>query len=241
MDIALTYTGSEEKHDNYVRWLEQGEKNLRVVRLSAELANAGQLAACDGLVLSGGVDSHPDLYHGRLDYPNRPAEGWNLARDQFEKDLYLTARQGGIPILGICRGLQLINILEGGDLIPDLGPLNDTHRRGPDGDRQHALQVVPGTLLAEVTGLLQGAVNSAHHQAIGRLGRGLLANARAGDGTIEGLEWADRRGKPFLLAVQWHPERMYQQGLAASPLASKLRDRFLEEARRASRNRTASP
>ncbi len=113
-------------------------------------------------------------------------------------------------VLGVCRGLQLINVHLKGTLIQDLGVEGDqTHMAGGGADKQHKVVVEEGTLLREVVGGKGGVANSAHHQAVGRLGTGLRVNCRAEDGTIEGLEWADPAGKPFMLAVQWHPERMF--------------------------------
>ena len=86
-------------------------------------------------------------------------------------------------------------------------------------------------------GILRGKVNSAHHQAIGRLGDGLKINCHAEDGTIEGIEWAEPDGKPFLLAVQWHPERMLANGFEDEFLYRALRDRFIEEVRLTQLNR----
>ena len=97
--------------------------------------------------------------------------------------------------------------------------------------RQHGVRVEAGSLLAEVTGHSSGEVNSAHHQAIARLGEGLQVNCYAEDGAIEGIEWADPGGQPFLLAVQWHPERMLANGFDDEFLYRAIRDRFLGEVR----------
>lgn len=225
MKIGLTNCGSgQKKQSYYVNWL-QSVNGIEVVELSAEKNNAGDLENCSGLVLSGGIDVHPSYYNNfKTDYPG--AEGFDEARDQFEKKVFDLAQKKQLPVLGVCRGLQFINCLMGGTLIQDLGDLNKIHEGGPD--KIHDVKIVNGTLLRNVSGLSKGSVNSSHHQAIEKLGGGLKINCKADDGTIEGIERTEQ-GKSFLLAVQWHPERMEDQD---NPLSKNIRDRFLEAARK---------
>jgi putative glutamine amidotransferase len=228
--IGLTYTGMEWKHENYVKWLIGKEENIEIVRLSAEQGNLGDLLDCSGLVLSGGVDIEPDLYGGYVRYDKAPKEGWQKERDLFEQSTLRSAWEMGLPVLGVCRGLQLINVSLKGSLVQDLGGQGDEVHENESGvDKQHAVRIEQGTVLAEIAGQSEGVVNSAHHQAVDRLGEGLRVNCRAEDGTIEGLEWSEPGGKPFMLAVQWHPERMYANGLADVALYRTIRDRFMEE------------
>jgi putative glutamine amidotransferase len=233
MKIGLTYTGSDTKHANYVRWLKDQDAAIEVVRLSvADDPNA--IKECDALVLSGGVDIEPTLYGGNYGYEKAPKNGWQKDRDLFEYSALLYAWEHAMPVLGVCRGLQLINVNCKGTLLQDLGFRGDeAHEATPGADKQHPVKIVTGTMLAEIAGQGGGSVNSAHHQAIDRLGGGLRVNSRAEDGTIEGIEWADPEGKPFLLAVQWHPERMYVNKMADAGLYKGIRDRFVEEIRRA--------
>jgi putative glutamine amidotransferase len=258
MRIALTYTGSEAKHDNYKRYLLSTEA-FEVLRFSVGEQKIEELDQCDGLVLSGGIDIHPSYYHGALQYPN--ADEFNQARDAFEIDLFERALKRGIPVLGICRGQQLVNTVLGGTLIQDMGAcLNKIHRVAsgvPDHlmsdepspapalhlDKIHGVRVVPGTLLAEIAGgsgsagtVYRGAVNSAHHQSLDLVAPDLKVNVYADDGTIEGVEWADPSGKPWLLCVQWHPERMFVAGLETQPLSKAVRDRFMEEVKKAKKS-----
>jgi len=222
--IGLTNCGSgPKKQGYYVNWL-QSVNGVEVVELSAEKKNASELENCNGLVLSGGIDVHPSYYNNpKTDYPK--AEGFDEARDRFEKEVFELAQKNQLPILGVCRGLQFINCLLGGTLIQDLGDLNRTHEGGPD--KIHDVKVVEHSLLRKISGLSNGKVNSSHHQAIDRLGKGLKVNCKAEDGTIEGIELESN--KSFLLAVQWHPERMEDQN---SPLSRNIRDSFLEAARK---------
>jgi putative glutamine amidotransferase len=224
MRIGLTYTGADEKHNNYVRWLKDGDEDIEVVKLSLD---EGVVGDHDALVLSGGVDIYPSFYSGRMDYDHRPRE-WQEGRDEFEKNVLMRAWQRRIPVLGVCRGLQLINVCCGGTLVQDLGPQGDLRHQNTPVDKEHGVKVVEGSLLYDIVGD-GGWINSAHHQAIDRLGEGLKVNSRAGDGVIEGIEWAQPEGRPFMLAVQWHPERMYVHGFRDVGFYKAVRDRFIEE------------
>ena len=224
MKIGLTYTGDSRKHGYYQQWL-QGSDQIDVIRLDG----ADEFTGLDGLVLSGGIDIHPDFYGGRYEYPHQPRDGWDRGRDQLEWTAFGLALEKQVPVLGVCRGLQLINVFMNGTLVQDLGDqaLNPVHRGYPD--KQHRVIVQHGALLQEITGIESGEVNSAHHQSIETLGKGLKVNARSEDGLIEGIEWSDPRKKPFMLAVQWHPERMFVFNLQDSPLSAGIRDRFIGE------------
>lgn len=226
MKIALTYTGSDEKHNNYVRWL-QGNENITVIKISADDNNLHELKHCDALILSGGVDVHPGVYNHHTVYANAP-ETFNKERDQIELAIFQSALKSHKPILGICRGLQLINCFFGGSLRQDLGnDLNKIHK-AEEKDKAHGLTIEAGTLLHKIIHKERGVVNSAHHQAIKKLGEGLKINCMADDGTIEGFEWAEASDKSFLLCIQWHPERMFQLGLEDSPLSKNIRNVFIE-------------
>jgi putative glutamine amidotransferase len=223
MKIGLTYTGYGEKHQNYVRWLKGNDPGISVIKLSVD-GDANDITQCDALVLSGGIDIHPEMYGGQSAYIKRPA-AWKKDRDDFERSVFEFALKHDMPVLGVCRGLQLINVVLHGTLIQDLGEKGDErHEAINNKDKQHPVQVIGDTLLRDIAGGTIGEVNSAHHQAIDKLGHGLRINSRAEDGTIEGIEWADPAGKPFLLAVQWHPERMADR---ENPLTANVRQAFL--------------
>ena len=229
MRIGLTYTGWEDKHTNYVRWLKGDDKEIEVVRLSVANNNLSDIESCDGLVLSGGVDVHPAYYGGSLDYVQAPREGWEKERDDLEAELLRRAWKRKMPVLGICRGLQLINVCCKGTLVQDMGVSGDaTHQNRGEVDEQHPVRIEKGSLLYAIAGA-GGEANSAHHQAIDRPGEGLRVNCYAADGTIEGIEWEEPAGKSFLLAVQWHPERMFTGGLADTALYKNIRERFIDE------------
>jgi putative glutamine amidotransferase len=198
-------TTSDTNFQNYPNWI-SGE-GVEVVLLSYEQKNTQDFDSCDGFVLTGGIDVHPDFYQNdRVDYPNTTV--FNELRDFFEMQVFEYARQQNKPVLAICRGLQLVNIALGGNLIQDLQENGFTnHRKGPDGDREHKIEVKPGTLLAQIAGVQQGFVNSAHHQGLDQIAEGLTVSAFSEDGVVEAIEYKEAN-KPFLLAVQWHPERM---------------------------------
>jgi len=236
MRIGLTYTGTDWKHENYARWLRGEDADIEVVRLeaggfggAAGGVGGDVMAGLDGLVLSGGVDIAPSFYGGAEQYMKAP-RAWQPMRDGFELSVLELAWKRGLPVLGVCRGLQLINVARQGSLVQDLGASGDeVHENVTGVDKQHGVRVEEGTLLAAVAAVAGGMVNSAHHQAVERLGDDLRVNCRAEDGTIEGIEWEEPAGKPFLLAVQWHPERMYINGVGDQVLYRAIRDRFVEE------------
>lgn len=229
MKIGLTYTGSEEKHQNYIRWI-TGDDAIEVTTLSAD--DSTDMKNYDGLLLSGGTDVHPTYYRSKkFNYPNAPA-AFEEERDKFETAVFRSAQENNIPVLGVCRGFQLISCLFGGTLKQDLGnSLNKIHKSQVENkiqkDKAHGISIEPGTLLSDVCGFERLVVNSAHHQAVKKTGKGLRINCRADDGTIEGFEWANPSGKPFLLAVQWHPERMFKFDLSNSPVSKAIRDHFI--------------
>lgn len=181
----------------------------------------------DGLLLSGGADVHPSLYGAALNGSVDP----DIASDRSDLAYLDAARTLGMPVLGICKGLQIINVAFGGTLHQDIWSDDGNHPARPDcsieaadaflADR-HEVTLTEGSLIADVVGAQTLITNSLHHQAADHIGDELLVTGRAADGTVEVLEHPDGR----LLAVQWHPERMAESGW---PLF-----RWLVEATRAS-------
>jgi putative glutamine amidotransferase len=157
----------------------------------------------DGLLLTGGGDIDP----GRYGAQQHPRTGRVSApRDAAELELLDAAMAAGLPVLGVCRGMQLVNVARGGTLCQHL-PDDAGHAPVPGTFGSHAVRVAPGTQLAGILGADGDGVDvpTAHHQAVDRLGEGLVATAWAEDGVIEAVE-PSAAGDPFLLAVQWHPE-----------------------------------
>jgi putative glutamine amidotransferase len=185
------------------------------------------LDAIDGLVLTGGEDVDPVHYgHER----NLNLGDVDPVRDAFELALFRDARTRGVPILAICRGIQLVNVAMGGTLwqdIPSERGSDLNHRpASPRDDRTHPVDIVPGSRLAAALRTTRCEVNSFHHQSIRDLAAGLKVTANAPDGEIEGVE--GRPEDPWLLAVQWHPEEFHHHGQAPE---HGLFDALLREAR----------
>ena len=165
---------------------------------------AAYLALLDGLVVTGGAfDVPPELYgEARRSAcgPTRPA------RTAFEKDVLEAALAARLPALGVCGGMQLLNVVRGGtlyqDLVADAG-LSGHEQPAPKDVPSHEARVAPGTQLAALVGAGPLLVNSTHHQAVREPGAGVLVSARAPDGVAEAIELPDL---PFALGVQWHPE-----------------------------------
>jgi putative glutamine amidotransferase len=231
MRIGLTYTGSVHKHENYVRWLQSSNHHVEVITLSQDQNNLQKLLTCDGLVLSGGVDIHPSFYGGKIHYENCPNE-FDIARDEFEIACFHLAQKNYIPVLGICRGLQLINCILGGTLKQDLASLNENHKAlitDKQIDKTHPINIQKDAYLYKLNRNVEHAkVNSAHHQSVDVIAPDLISTCQSPDNVIEGLEWKDKIGKPFLLCVQWHPERMFQFGLQSTPMAEGVKNLFLK-------------
>jgi len=226
--IGVTRGPHPERLLNYASWLTSTSVNVEVVDLAVGMNPESLLNTVHGVLLSGGSDVDPAMY-------NRPEDvalctGIDHERDQRETVIYRQAQLRGIPVLGICRGLQLINVLEGGTLMPHLPekvPGSELHAKQDGRDGIHDVSVTPGTLLFKGVLELEGEVNTAHHQAIDQLAEGLVVSARSPDGVIEAIEPLDPAGKPYLLAVQWHPERMADP---SNPFARGVLDQFLFEA-----------
>lgn len=166
----------------------------------------------DGVLLSGGGDIDP-THFGRRQH--RSTAGISAERDDLELRTFGAAKAHGLPILGICRGLQLINVAMGGTLvqdIPDERAGSSQHRQHLDGlardDVSHAVCLAVDSQLAEIYGSTRVMTNSYHHQAVDDLADGLTITGRADDGTIESFE---AESGPFVIAVQWHPETLYRR------------------------------
>lgn len=164
------------------------------------------LALADGIVFTGGLDYPPEFYgqQARSEVVDMPRERAESDRNLMK--LILESRQ---PALGICAGLQLLNIVQGGALIQHLPAVGAHKSVNEEKDSSHSVAVLPGTLLSRIFGVGVIEVNSAHHQAADpeRVAPGLKVTAKAPDGTIESLEFENPSPR-FFLFVQWHPERI---------------------------------
>jgi len=175
------------------------------VQLSMDADPAALAERLDGIVLSGGADVDPLRYGGRV-APRLSAI--EPERDTFELALVAAALARAVPVLGICRGAQLLNVARGGDLVPDLpsdGGEAHPSTAWPCEVRRHRVELVPGSVLASLYGT-EVWVNSLHHQAVATPGEGVTVVGRADDGVVEAIELDGVE----VLAVQWHPELLVE-------------------------------
>jgi putative glutamine amidotransferase len=209
--------GYHSMRADYVRSLERsGALPVVLPPLRPEHAEA-VLERLDGLVLSGGVDVDPALY-GRARHPKLGCV--DRERDEFELALTRHALERDLPILAICRGQQLLNVATRGTLIQDIpSELRGAVRHAAPGPRtrlSHPVEVATASRLGEILGRGPLSVNSFHHQAIDRLGEGLVVSGRCpADGVIEAVEMKDRA---FVLGVQWHPESFWKEPVSFQAL-----------------------
>jgi putative glutamine amidotransferase len=203
--------------EEYVRSVEQAEAVPVVLPPLPPEDVPALLDRLDGVLLSGGVDVDPILYgeppHPRLGRVDR-------RRDDFELALAREALRRDVPTLAICRGHQVLNVALGGTLVQDIASdlpgAADHDAPGRRWRRSHGVEVVAGSRLHGILGRQTLSVNSFHHQAVDRVGQGLVVSARCpADGLIEGLEMPDRR---FAIAVQWHPESFWNRPDSFQPL-----------------------
>lgn len=177
----------------------------------------------DGILLAGGDDCDPALY-GEESLPS--VEPMDACRQSNDLALARVARERGIPTLGICLGLQVMNVAAGGTLVQDIDSQIETeirHASDPEGRALHDVLIEKGTRLAGILPAAELNVNSSHHQAIKDVAGGLRVTAYAPDGVVEGLEDPHH---PFYIGVQWHPEDMSGEGSASSLFGA-----FVEAAR----------
>jgi len=214
---------------NYENWI-IAEPGVEIITLSYNKNNFDDIEKCDGIILSGGGDINPRLYNQPdfLRYVN--PKDIDEKRDEFEWKIMQHIEEEQKPLLGICRGLQFANVYFGGTLVPDIpafGKFN--HAKFKAGlDREHLIDVDSNSLLYKIVGEERGAVNSAHHQSVDMPGFGLIANALSPDGVIEGMERREPGESPFMMLVQWHPERMTNQ---ESAFTKSIKHHFLDAVR----------
>ncbi|QFG26599.1 gamma-glutamyl-gamma-aminobutyrate hydrolase family protein [Actinomadura sp. WMMB 499] len=202
---------------SYVRSVERAGGVPVLLPPAASLRGVGALAGrLDGIVLAGGADVDPELYgaerHAETD-PPQPQ------RDRFELALARAVVDADVPFLAICRGMQVLNVARGGTLVQHLPEAVGHERHAPEPGKMgsHPVRISPSSMIGKVLGEAAD-VPTLHHQAVGRLGKGLAAVAWADDQVVEA---AELQGHRFGLAVQWHPEegtdgRLFEALVAAA-------------------------
>jgi len=221
--IALS-SGSE----NYVNWVHRGDSLVEVIDLRGMQVDSALtlLETCDAILFTGGEDVVPG-YYGK-DSDSARCES-NPGRDSLEFALIRKSMQLKMPVFGVCRGQQILNVALGGTLIVDIPtdhPGNVIHQCKDYIHCFHSVNVIKGSQLYISSKVDTGMVTTNHHQAIEKAAPGIVIVAWSADSIAEAMEWSNPAGKPFLMAVQWHPERMDTK----SPLSMPLMKAFLEAA-----------
>ena len=227
--------GKRERAFVYLNYVEAVRRAGAIpVLIPPQPENADELMAeLDGFLLAGGEDCDPAAY-GEERHPT-VTETMDARRQANDLALAEAARKHNVPMLGICLGLQVMNVAAGGTLLQDIDSQHDTeirHASEPEDRARHDVIVEKGTQLAGVLPALELNVNSSHHQSIRKVGQGLRVTALAPDGIVEGVE--DPR-HPFYLGVQWHPEDMTGEDSASALFAA-----FIEAARKHARMKNHS-
>ncbi|MBT1180550.1 gamma-glutamyl-gamma-aminobutyrate hydrolase family protein [Bifidobacterium sp. CP2] len=226
MQYSETVPGAFDIDPGYPRMLKlAGADVLRVDPSDDDAYLMGMLDRADGLLIPGGNDIDPDLYGGKhLPGMDEPVP----LRDHAEKTMLEAAYRRGMPYLGVCRGLQMMCVLAGGDLYQqirdDVPGALDHWQRTPFSEPSHAVTLAEGTPINAIMGTDRLEVNSVHHQAVHHPGEGVVVQASAPDGIVESAYRPDR---PFFMAVQWHPEQTPE----AEP-SRRLAGAFVEACRR---------
>ncbi|MCP9767816.1 gamma-glutamyl-gamma-aminobutyrate hydrolase family protein [Lacihabitans sp. LS3-19] len=225
MALKIGITQTETKGHNYPKWILDSGEEIELVELSYEKYNLEEISICDGVLFTGGIDIHPNNFIPDFEgsYPNSPSD-FSYQRDKYEFEVLSICLEKKIPILGICRGLQLFNIFFDGTLVLDIGPEGcKAHKEEESKDKCHKVELVKDSMLNKIVKLDSGICNSAHHQVIDKLGLGLKIGAHDEQGLIEAIELINPENQ-FLMAVQWHPERIPDK---ESPLTKNIKEAFL--------------
>ncbi len=213
---------------NYAVWLNKLHNGLEIIDFySLDLAEvAAVFPSISGLLLTGGGDIDPGLYGRKEDIAY--CKGMDPRRDKLEISLIELSFTFNIPMLGICRGQQILNVVKKGTLYADIPAFVDSAivHQGEE-DVYHTVTVDQQSLLFRLTQASTGTVNSSHHQAIHEIGEGFVASAFSSDGLVEAIETKTSNGFSFCVAVQWHPERMDFD----NPLSGLLGRGFIDEVR----------
>ncbi len=215
--------------DNYRNWVHRGDSLVEIVDLHGMPVDSALkiLAACDAIVFTGGEDVVP-AYYGKGSDSSRCET--NPGRDSLEFSLIKESIRLKMPVFGVCRGQQILNVALGGTLIVDIPadhPGNVIHQCKDYTHCFHSVSLVKGSFLQHTSGADTGMVTTNHHQAVEKPAPGIRIAAWSSDSIAEAIEWQHPESKPFLEAVQWHPERMDIN----SPLSMPLMKAFLSAAK----------
>lgn len=236
--IGISKASGSENYEKYGNWLLKLDSNIAIIdfyKIGIDSA-IKIIDQCDGLLLSGGPDIHPNYY-------NRPQDehlcSIDSKRDTLEFVLIDKALKRKLPILAICRGLQIMNVALGGTLIADIPTQYTTdiiHQQKDTYEVYHSVSITNNKDFGEFLGFspINLIVNSNHHQAIGKISPELIDLAKSPDGIIEMFTWKDWQRKPFLIGVQWHPERLWDKN---PELSDKIGSKFINEIKKNQRKK----
>jgi putative glutamine amidotransferase len=207
--IGFSRATEEERYQLYVEWLKTIDPSFEYINFYRmdQTDALTELDRCSGLVLTGGVDVHPS-YYGKGEEENRCES--DLSRDMLEFVLIEKALAMKLPLLAICRGEQILNVSQGGDLIVDIPADHGTsikHSSDTGELMYHCIKIDDSSILYRIIKTTSFNIVSVHHQAVKTLAPCFRPTAFAGDGIIEAFEWISPEGKSYLNAVQWHPEK----------------------------------
>lgn len=225
--LAISKANPEKSYHYYNDWIHNVDSTIVCIDMYGMGIDSALLVlqGCDGLLVTGGEDIDPNYYNEVID--SMRCDLPNAYRDSLDFALIESALKKGLPIMAICRGLQLVNVSFGGSLYFDIPTDMDTlvkHRYPDYKPSEHSVTIQEGSLLKNISGVFEGNTYSNHHQGIKHLGDMLKASAYTEDGLIEAIELSDGAKKPFLLGVQWHPERMD----ITNPLSANIATSFVE-------------
>jgi len=215
--------------DNYEAWLRGADPYVVIVNMYGMTVDSALfvLSTCQGLLLTGGGDVNPACY-GKLNELSKCEETDNY-RDSLELALINRALLVRMPIFGICRGEQILNVALGGTLLTDIPSevgTKVTHDLPADSiDPMHSVKIDSQSDLYQLTAIEKGIVNSSHHQSVDIIAEGMKISALSEDGVVEAIEREFPLGKSFIMGVQWHPERLDKNPGLSKPLA----DNFIEQ------------
>ncbi len=238
---AEAFTKLEQKgEDGLRRYREAIETHGGLITVLSQTYDPEALESCleqlDGVLLPGGIDVDPKYYG---EEPHECLGKVDVGLDQLEFKVLDYATKRRLPVLGVCRGLQVLNVHFGGSLIQDIpsqyeGTSKVAHRnpRGSKERAAHPITIEPGSILYELLGCERIGVNSMHHQAVKALATGFVVSARSDDGIVEAIEYS---GQPLILGVQFHPEGLRLTDARFDALFKRL----IAEANKASTRRAA--
>ena len=228
LKIAVSKGHGSASYERYGKWIKNADTTIIWIDMYHLPIDSAQkiISSCDGLLVTGGEDVNPDM-HGRISEITRCGT-IDYKRDTLEYMLLDYAFNHKMPVVGVCRGQQIINVFLGGNLYIDL-PVDkpsDIHHRCKRSDTcKHMIDIVRGSLLEEISGVKICEVNSSHHQAIDIPANNIKVLAYAPDSVIESIGWLDTAGRSFLIGVQFHPEHLD----FSHPIAGNLAKRFVKE------------